>query len=560
MSQETESQTYPAASIAHKPNGANKQLSLDDIADTFQAVTSDITDIGKLIQQEQNEVTQFLSALKACLSPLTSPLEVSLHVLPLELGLASQIRIYPSGHLAVSFMNGHSELLDLKEARYREVMMKVLDDVMPKLEALIQQAAAGQLIKDVAPVAPVVEEPPAVEAAVPVIEPAAPLLAEPLLPSEVPAEPPLPAPVELPLPVEPAPIEEPQTDFDAAGLLAERNLGIESVVAETLGYLDLLGGEVFEQAPVSRYFDDWMVNLRQIIMSFESSEVIGADEDFMAQYNRIFGEIEEELAKRISSEADMEVSLRTLVENRYLLNKIDEGYAAQSKELVVKGKSAIENLMRSMQSIEMELAEAQQIKTSYRHPLQKMAKDQKVSELTQKLNAAKRRLAMAVGNSSVDSGKSGDIDADFEVQSQELSEKRRVAMELLSANVKELEAQIEEFKKTKTSNPIRRVAIQQQIFEAEEKLFAARKRLELAEQNSSAEMEQLRAEYERKKQAALGKMASLEKDIASKAEDNSAGVRREAARALAEAVKALEQRKLAAPMPGPPEAEPQPPQ
>jgi hypothetical protein len=331
-------------------------------------------------------------------------------------------------------------------------------------------------------------------------------------------------------------------------LFEQRSMQIEAITSETLSYLEMLGGEVFEQEPVSKYFDDWMVNLRQIILSFESSEVIGPDEAFTGECNQVFGNIEDELSKRIDNEADMEVSARTLVENRYLLNKIDEGYATQTKELVAKGKSAIDNLMVNLRSIEKELVEVEQIKTSYRHPLQKMARDQKIAELTQKLNAVKRRLAMAVGTSSIDSRKAGDIDVEFAAHSRELEEKRKIAVEFLSKNVQDLQVEIDELKRSKTNNPIRRVANQQQIFELAEKLVDAKKRLALAEQNSSVEIENLRVEYEKKKQAALGKVQSLEKDLATKAVDSSAEVRKEAAKALAEAVKSLAVRKKAAMM------------
>jgi hypothetical protein len=42
-----------------------------------------------------------------------------------------------------------------------------------------------------------------------------------------------------------------------------------------------------------------------------------------------------------------------------------------------------------VQLLEAELAEVDQIKTSYLHPLKKLAKEQKQAELTQKLNASK---------------------------------------------------------------------------------------------------------------------------------------------------------------------------
>jgi hypothetical protein len=554
MTQSTTAETYPIE-LAVPPQPANasgKQISIDEIIETFQAVTEDIAQIGKLNTEEKTLVSNFLSMLQKNMQQITPSIAVSVSVLPFRAGSVTQANIYPNGQLEVHFETENVEFIDLREPRNRDLMMVVIDDVMPKFEALALEFAAQKLRK------PPVEEPPHIK--VPASEPPALAIQEPLpvpeplsLP-EVAAEPPvsLPTPEPEPAPTEEVPEELPKiAEPHGPDLMAQRNAQIETVAAETLNWLDMLGGEVFEQEPVSKYFDDWMVNLRQIMLSFESNEVIGADEAFNVQCNQIFGQIQDELDNRIANEADIAVSYRTLVENRYLLNKIDEEHAAQTKQLVEKGTSAIETLMRSMANIERELAEVQAVKVSYRHPMQKMAKDQKITELTQKLNSVKKRLAMAVGTSSVDGGKSGDIEAQFEAQTKMLEEKRKVAMDLLNKNVDDLANEISKLKMTKTSNPIKKVAIQQQVFETEQKFVDAKKRLQLAEQNSSYEMEQLRAEFEKKKQAALGKMQTLEKDIATKTVDNSAEVRKQAAKALAEAVKSLAQKKTATPLNNP---------
>jgi hypothetical protein len=236
-----------------------------------------------------------------------------------------------------------------------------------------------------------------------------------------------------------------------------------------------------------------------------------------------------------------------MVENRYLLNKIDEEHAEQTKLFVEKGASNIETLMHSMASIEKELAEAEAIKVSYLHPMQLMAKDQKVNELRQKLNSAKKRLALAIGSSSTETGKAADTESQFEAQLKMLEANRTVAMDLLNKEVDELANQIASLKITKTSNPIKKVTLQNQVFDLEVKLFNAKKRQQLAEQSSSDEIQKLREEYEQKKKEALGKVKTLEKDIATKAVDNSAEVRKDAAAALAKAVKELSDKKLAAP-------------
>jgi len=541
---------YDTTPLAKRPP-AKKMISIDEIAETFQSVAEDIQEIGKLTNQENDVVAGFIKSLKINMEPWTNQIEVSTTIIPIDYGIVSQAFIHPNAQLELVYPDGHHDNVDLSEVKHRDLMMAVFDDVVPKFEALTLEIADARLHPK-----PKVVETPKIEA------PAA-------IPVAVMPEPtPLPVPVDAPEPVvapetlqpstpiepEPEPIaepplaEEPQPpQFDTTELLADRNAKIEAITTETLTYLDMLGGEVFEQEPVSKYFDDWMVNLRQVILSFESNPVIGADEGFNAQYNKIFSEIQEELDNRVALEGDMAVSYRTLVENRYLLNKIDEEHAEQTKQFVEKGASNIEALMHSMASIEKELAEAEAIKVSYLHPMQLMAKDQKVNELRQKLNSAKKRLALAIGSSSTETGKAGDTESQFEAQLKMLEAKRKVAMDLLNKEVDELANQIASLKITKTSNPIKKVTLQNQVFDLEVKLFNAKKRQQLAEQSSSDEIKKLREEYEQKKKEALGKVATLEKDIATKAVDNSAGVRKDAAAALAKAVKELSDKKLAAP-------------
>jgi len=506
---------------------AKKQLSLDEMLASFQGVSEDIEQISKLASEEKVLVEEFFASMLKLMKPLRPSMEVSTSVLTAEVADATKAQIDPKGRLNLMFPDGHQALLDLTDVNNRDLMVAVISDFIPKFKNLTDQLAAELQKPKPAPVKEIPAPPPT-----PAPEPPLPI---------VPESPP-PVSVEAPVGLaDVAPVEVPAE----VPAISEKAAKLVAIETETLEFLGMLGTEVFEQAPVSKYFDDWMVNLRQIILSFESNELIGPEETFSNEYNQIFSNIEAELAKRLAAEADIEVSARRLVENRYLLNKIDEGYAAQTKELVAKGKDAIDQLTRNVAQLEKEINEVAAIKISFRHPLQKMAKDQKLSELTQKLNAAKKQLALAVGSSSIDKNKTGDLASQYEAQIQELSDKRKLAMDLLTTEVKALEGEIAQIDKTKTANPLKRTALAQKRFDTTQKLIAAKKRLEIAEQNSNAELERLKAEYERKKQAALGNVQNLEKDIATKAPDNSAEVRKQAAQALANAVKARIQRKTA---------------
>lgn len=79
---------------------------------------------------------------------------------------------------------------------------------------------------------------------------------------------------------------------------------------------------------------------------------------------------------------------------------MDAEYAVQTRDLKVRGKSAIDFLIKNVQRLEDELAKIQQIKTV--NPIKKLAKEQKRFAVTQKLKAAKQRLVLAAQTSGVE--------------------------------------------------------------------------------------------------------------------------------------------------------------
>lgn len=526
----------PEESIVPRLKRAGKKhASIEEIVDSFRSAKEDIEQIGKLSLEEKDLAKDFLASLKSMRQVVPS-IVVSTSVLPGRIRAAKEAYVDGSGFLTLSFEDGHQEIRDLNDARNIDLMVAVASDIAPKFESFVMEAL--DKIRNPVPVEQPVVEPPQIQ--------------EPPMPEpQVPAPPPVveePPPVAItdstPEPEEEQP-EEPQAPSPV--LPMEGSPRLEEVTAETLGYLKELGGQVFEHSPVSRYFDDWMVNLRQVILSFESSGVIASDDIFTNERDKIFSNIEDELAQRLLKEAELEVSEKSLAENRHLLGEIDAGYNAESKELVVRGKSAIDFLINNVNHLQKEFAEIEKIKTSYLHPLKKKARDQRRTEVIEKLDAAKKRLALAARSAAVQTLQAG-ADTDFAAQNGDLAAKRKSALDFFTNEIDALKGEIAKLEKEKTHtyNPVKKVALEQKIWETAQKLNAAKKRLDLAGQSTGfSEQEMLRDEYDKKKQVAAGKVDSLEKEIASNEKDNSLGVRQAATDALADAVKSLVQRKTA---------------
>lgn len=501
-----------------------KPNSLEEILESFENLNDDIQQISKLKAQERQYLAQFFASLQKCAS-ITHLIPISVSALQIYDREVTQACLYPNGQILVTFEDGQTSLIDLTDPNNYELVFSVAEDLLQK----IQDLSIWKLVEE-PPKAPLSEP-------LPVASPALPPAATP----EVQAAP----AIDLqPQPEEPH-VEPVDLLVDPSGLSAEEKAKIDAITADVLGNLEALSSEVFEYEPISRYFDDWMVNLRQTILLFEGNGIVPPDEAFTKECTQIFANIEEELAKRLLDDAELEASTKSLAEDKQLLGEIDAGYAAQTKDLIVKGKSAIDFLIRNVQHLEEELAEIEQVKTSYLHPMKTRAKEQKQAELKLKLRDAKKRLAMAVQTSSVSRKTAGDIDAEYAEQTKELKENKKKAIALLRDNVRELEQELDKLMdlKAHSHNFVKNMSRDAEIYAATQKLNEAQRSLRLAEESSNEEQRKLEAEYAEKKKATVAQMQCLEKEITNKKPDKSIEARQAATRALEEAVKSLIKRK-----------------
>jgi hypothetical protein len=505
-----------------KTKHSNKKSSVvEDIVESLQSVGDDVAQIVKLTSEEKHLVIELIASLKRAPQQMFS-IPVSTSNLPFRTGAFTQAHIDSKGQLTLVSQNGNLEVMDLSDTTNRDLMMAVVGDIVPKFKDFASQIAEEKLQK-------------------------------PSQVQEIPTpEPPQPIPVEEEMPVElsAVEVEVPTSEIESVpeelpALSAEEKAKIDEIIAETLGDLETLGNEVFTQSPVSVYFDDWLVHLRQVILGFESSDAIAVDEMFTDECEEIFRDIEEELANRLLKEAELEASAKTLAEKKNILGKIDAEYDAQSKYLQVRGKSAMDFLIRNVQRLEEEQEKIQQIKTL--NPIKRIVKEQKRYTVSRKLRAAKQRLTLAMQNSVAEQEKLEEMDAEYADQNRNLKVKEKSSMDALIKNVQQLEEELARVRQIKTRNPLKRIAKEQKIVEVTEKLNTAKQELALAAQNSEVEQQRIREEYEKKKQTTIKKVHSLEKEIETKKTDKSLEARKAATRALAKAVKALVQRNIEPP-------------
>jgi len=232
-------------------------------------------------------------------------------------------------------------------------------------------------------------------------------------------------------------------------------LSPQEILEKTAERLGKLGTQTFALSPFSQYFDDWLVNLRQVIAEFESYPGVNTDEAFTKERTQIFSDVEGELAKRRLQEAELNTSAKALADNNHLLVETDASYASQNREIAAKRNGEIERLTRIVQELESELSLAQKTKTNFLNPFAKNTKAQNVAAANQKLIASKSELEITVQNFAVEQEKLHDA---YEKKKLEIMEK-----------VRTLERQITDIE-IDTSAPVRK-ATSESFIEAAEALL-----------------------------------------------------------------------------------------
>ena len=201
------------------------------------------------------------------------------------------------------------------------------------------------------------------------------------------------------------------------------------VVEKTLVKLRNLGSQKFAVSPFSQYFDDWLVNVREVLSEFESSPAVVVDEEFVKERSQVFLDVEREFAETRLKETALDETAKNLPDANHLVVQIDAEYAAKSRENGLKRNSEVQRLTRNVHDLEEELDRVSRMKTSLFGSFSKKAKAQKDAEATQKLHSAKNGLELVVQNFKVEQEKLHD----------EYEKRKQAAMEQVQRIEKDIE-------------------------------------------------------------------------------------------------------------------------
>jgi hypothetical protein len=171
---------------------------------------------------------------------------------------------------------------------------------------------------------------------------------------------------------------------------------LEEVADRTLNRLRILGNQRFALSPFNEYFGRWLKNLRDVLSEFESSPTMSVDDQFVKERSQILSNVELDLEERRHKEASSEKTIKSLSDNRILLERIEQEYASGTMEIERRKNSEIKRLSSNVDGLREELDRIARMKTGIFRAISKKARAQKEAEATQRLNPAQRDLALAL--------------------------------------------------------------------------------------------------------------------------------------------------------------------
>jgi DNA repair exonuclease SbcCD ATPase subunit len=193
----------------------------------------------------------------------------------------------------------------------------------------------------------------------------------------------------------------------------------EESAQKTISSLGKLGNQIFALSPFSQYFDDWLVNLRQLVSEFESNPTVTVDEQYQKQQAQTLQDIEGALAENRLKESNITSEAKALADVNHQIADADKEYSEKTREQSNKRNSEVQRLSSKIRQLEDDLATQQDMKFGFFRFKEKKQAQQKLSQTQQDLKTNKTQLETTLASFSAEQDKLHD---GYEKRKQELSE------------------------------------------------------------------------------------------------------------------------------------------
>jgi hypothetical protein len=197
-------------------------------------------------------------------------------------------------------------------------------------------------------------------------------------------------------------------------------LTLKEVTEKTVASIERLGNQTFALSPFSQYYDDWLVNLRQVVANFEANPNVKADETFTKEREQAFTDIEAALAERRVQENTISEGQKSLHEVNHQIGDADADYAEKTRGLSNKRNADVQQLTNKIRALEEDVASQQDVKFGFFAFGAKKQAQQKLEATQKELNAARTQMDVTLGNFSMEQDKLHDA---YVAHKQELATK-----------------------------------------------------------------------------------------------------------------------------------------
>jgi hypothetical protein len=110
-----------------------------DVVENLRRLKEDVGQISELSSEEGNIVDAFSAAFFQFMKPLAKTVPVDTSALPGEFRGVERANMLPTGELVVLMGDGRMQSIDLKEADNRDLLVVLINDVMPRFNPLVSE-------------------------------------------------------------------------------------------------------------------------------------------------------------------------------------------------------------------------------------------------------------------------------------------------------------------------------------------------------------------------------------------------------------------------------------
>ena len=208
----------------------------------------------------------------------------------------------------------------------------------------------------------------------------------------------------------------------------------KEVAERAISGINKLGSQIFALFPFSQYFDDWLVNLNQVVSEFETNPAIQVDAQFQNERAQIFSDVTASLTEIKLAESSLSEEAKALEENNHKIADADREYAEKTREINNKRNSEIQRLSSNIRMLEDSLAAQQQVKIGFFKFKEKKLAAQRLEQTKKELAAAKNELEVKLESFKAEQEKIHDYYMKRKQELSEISDRLRKELEKLETD------------------------------------------------------------------------------------------------------------------------------